>query len=284
MGIVNQLTPLINKIKGDIGKLVNLHTIANTSLVDAINEVNSIAIAGGGGGISNITSNTILVNSNSTTKTFNLEVNIDALLANSNTYSNSTSNTNSTILVLSNTVNDAYNVANNAYNKANNAYNKANSGIIIGSNTLYLGNSYSTINNLTLSGNSEVKQDLLVDGNLYVQGYNILNGFGAISTSLNDLIGGTFPKLVGGITLSAGSYAAPIAYIGCTSNSYIAILRLKTANGNILANVGYTAGGLSWKTANSGFTLGVSTNVDFTLESNSIAGVAMVKGLVINKA
>ncbi len=91
----------------------------------------------------------------------------------------------------------------------------------------------------------------------------------------------TTPLNVGSVWLNAATYQAPEADIGCASPAHAATLKLKQADGTVLATVGGTAGGVQWRHASAGFTLATGQYVDITLESNHATAIAVPRGLRI---
>ena len=102
-----------------------------------------------------------------------------------------------------------------------------------------------------------------------------------INMILNSTMTGLTPVKVGAMRLPAGVYGAPHANIGCVNALHAAKIELRSAAGMLLATVGGTAGNVAWRTAGSGFTLAVNTDIDLTISSNNSAGVVNVYGFVL---
>lgn len=121
---------------------------------------------------------------------------------------------------------------------------------------------------------TQARVDYVVEAQRQFNGYRL---------PLSDAILGTVPKVVGGLILMAGDYAALMAYLGCpTTPTYAAILSLVTAaDGTELATVAVT-GTMVWGTAAAGFTLESATAVDLLLVGNDPAALAIIKGVVLS--
>lgn len=85
--------------------------------------------------------------------------------------------------------------------------------------------------------------------------------------------------IVGAIRLASATYAAPLAEIGAGDPTKRATLQLRRQNGAVLCTIGDTVGGVSWQTADRGFTLPITTNIDLVLKSNVYGVPAILNGL-----
>lgn len=87
------------------------------------------------------------------------------------------------------------------------------------------------------------------------------------------------PTVIGVKELSAGTYAAPKAYIGSGSGQYAATLEIRQADATVLCAIGGVSGGMAWRTADHGFTLTNTETVEFIAYSNSNNDMAIVHSL-----
>ncbi len=121
---------------------------------------------------------------------------------------------------------------------------------------------------------------------LTVDDFEEISGTGGISPiqlGMNQQMTGTAPTVVGTlIKLSAKTYPAPSAQIGCGNPAHTATLELWDANGNtVFTTIGGTAGGLAVHTAASGFTLDAETDIELVLFTDNAAGVALIRGFLM---
>ncbi len=117
---------------------------------------------------------------------------------------------------------------------------------------------------------------------LTIGDFEEISGTGGISPiqfGMNQQMTGTAPTVVGSLRLIAKTYTAPSAQIGCGNPAHTATLELWDANSaTVFATIGGVSGGLAWRTAASGFTLTVDTDVELVLFTNDTAGIAFVRG------
>lgn len=109
-------------------------------------------------------------------------------------------------------------------------------------------------------------------------GGGVANGIVFPSVSMSS---GMAHFMIGSLWLVAGTYSTLKAALGCGNPSHAATLALAKEDGTVIATVGGTAGGVTWRTASSGFTVSADMNVDLLLYGNAAGSVNFMKGLML---
>lgn len=102
---------------------------------------------------------------------------------------------------------------------------------------------------------------------------------GLSTYALNNQATGITPTVVGSIKLEPATYPAPSAQLGCGNPAKTATLELRRSDGTVLCTIGGVAGGVQWRTADHGFVLTATTEIDIVLYANAGNETAFIHSL-----